>query len=222
MMQTTLTPISFDELLSGSHSELPLTEEIDWLTDLYDMLTDTAEQQQLIDPQHHCSGILLPSAQEPNAATGVEFKMIDEYSLPTTVAASVTMTASAVNHQKHPSHFHLHQQQQRHQHHQQQSAYHQLQQHNHHGPATPPTTQLIHFDNHFPGALPPPSQQPPDSADQDNTASVFEPMLAQVEDILPKQYHHHHQQQQQFLQVPQPPPTATSSMIDTATDPSAR
>ncbi|CAH1731841.1 unnamed protein product [Aphis gossypii] len=207
-MQTTLTSISFDDLLSGSYSEPPLTEEIDWLTDLYTMLTDAAEQQQLSDPQQHSSGILLPSAQEPYTATGVEFKMIDEYGLPTTVATSVTMTASAVYQQQHHSRFNFHQQQQQHQHHQQQPAYHQ---HRH----------------HFPGELLPPYQQPPDSADQGNTASVFEQMLDQVEVILPKQYH---QQQQQSLQVEiataeKPPPTprltATSSMIDTATDPSA-
>lgn len=220
-MQTTLPPISFDELLSSSYSELPLTEEIDWLTDLYAMLTDAVEQQQLNDPQQNCSGILLPSAQEPYPATGIEFKMIDDYGLPTTVATSVTINASAVNKQQHHSHFHLHQQQQQHQHHQQQPAYHQHQQHHHHGPVAPSTTQLIHFDHHFPGELPPPSQQPSDFADQGNIASVFEQTLDQVEVILPKEYH-----QQQSLQVSQPPPTprptATSSMIDTATDPSAR
>lgn len=214
-MQTTLTPISFDELLSSSYSELPLTEEIDWLTDLYTMLTDAAEQQQLSDPQQHSSGILLPSApQEPYAATGVEFKMIDEYGLPTTVATSVTMTASAVYQQQQHSHFHLHQQQQQHQHHQQQPAYHQHQQHQH----------------HFSGALPPQSQQPPNSPDQGSTASMFEQTLDQVEVILPEKYHQQ-QQKQQSLQVeiattekppPTPRPTATSSMIDTATDPSAR
>jgi len=206
-MQTTLTPISFDELLSGSYSEPPLTEEIDWLTDLYTMLTDVAEQQQLSDPQQHSSGILLPSAQEPYTATGVEFKMVDKYGLPTTVATSVTMTASSVYQQQHHSqaHHNLHQQQQQHQNHQQQPAYHQ-----HH--------------HHFPGALPPPSQQPLDSADQGNTTFVFEQMLDQVEVILPKQYH---QQQQQSLQVEiataeNSPPTATSSMIDIATDSSTR
>ncbi|XP_050061086.1 nuclear receptor subfamily 4 group A member 2-like isoform X2 [Aphis gossypii] len=304
--QTTFTPSSFAELLSGSYSELPLNEEIDSLTDVHAALTDAAEQQQpQIDHHHHQqqhhqqqqqqqqqqqndggSGLQLPSFQETYAASGVGFKMDEDYGPPTTAAAAVTMTAATVGYhqQQHHSHLHHHHHQQQHQHHQQQPAHHQLlhqqhhvqqqhqqqqqqqqlnggqqhQQHHHHGPAAPPTTPLIHFDyhfQHFPGALPPPSQQPPDSptADQGVTASVFEPMLDQVQVVMssPKQHHqqhhhhqqqqhqhqqqqqqlvavnhqHHHQQQQQqqqSLQVPQPPqtprPTATSLMIDTATE----
>lgn len=289
VFQTTFTPSSFAELLSGSYSELPLNEEIDSLTDVHVALTDSAEQQQPTIDHHQQqhqqqqqndggSGLQLPSFQETYAASGVGFKMDEDYGPPTTAAAAVTMTAASVGYhqQQHHSHLHHHHQQQ-HQHHQQQPAHHQLlhqqhhvqqqhqqqqqqlnggqqhQQHHHHGPAAPPSTPLIHFDyhfQHFPGALPP-SQQPPDSptADQGVTASVFEPMLDQVQVVMsPKQHHqqhhhhqqqhqhqqqqqqlvavnhqhHHQQQQQQSLQVSQPPPTprptATSLMIDTATE----
>ncbi|CAI6353656.1 unnamed protein product [Macrosiphum euphorbiae] len=294
--QTSFTPSSFAELLSGSYSELPLNEEIDSLTDVHAVLTDAAEQQQPNHQQQHqhngASGLQLPSFQETYAATGagVGFKMEEDYGPPTAAAAAVTMTASAAYHQQHHHpHIHLHQQQQQHHHQQQQQqqqqpqpqqqpVHHQLQhqhhvqqhqqqqhngqqhQHLHHGPPAP-APALIHFNyhfQHFPGALPPPSQQPPDSptADQGGTASVFEPMLDHVQGVMspkrhhPQHHHHHHHQQQQHhhqqqqqqqqqhvvvavshqhhhqqqqsLQVPQPPPTprptATSLMIDTATE----
>ncbi|XP_025200569.1 probable nuclear hormone receptor HR38 isoform X3 [Melanaphis sacchari] len=141
--QTTFTPSSFAELLSGSYSELPLNEEIDSLTDVHAALTDAAEQQLPIHQQQHQqdggSGLQLPSFQETYAATGVGFKMEEDYGPPTTAATAVTMTASSayhphhhsqLNHHQHQHHHHQQQQQQQqqqqHQHHQQQPAHHQL------------------------------------------------------------------------------------------------
>ncbi|VVC42291.1 Nuclear hormone receptor,Nuclear hormone receptor, ligand-binding domain,Zinc finger, nuclear [Cinara cedri] len=225
--QTTFTPSSFAELLSGTYPELPLTEEIDSLSDVQGVLTDEQQQQQqhtILEHQdqhqlhllnQHQNGAmqgLLPSFQETYAATGVGFKMEDDYVSPNTAA----VMAASSNYPQHLHHHHHQHHQQHQQQQQQQHASHHAQQHHHHHhqhhgpPPPPPPLPIIHFDYHFQnfsGALPPDSP----TADHGSIGSTFEPMLDHIVVMTPKQQqqqhavpvnHQHLQHQQSLAQLP--------------------
>lgn len=247
MFQTSFTPSSFAELLSGSYSEVPLNEEIDSLSDVHGVLTDSAEHQHLDhhqQPHQDGSSGLLPSFQETYAAcTGVGFKMDEDYASPASSATTMATSAAAYHHQQHHQqqpqphhldhhhHHHHHQTQLNNHHHNQQQ---QQQYQNRHHELPTPVPSLIHFDyhfQHFPGALPPRSQPPdsPTSAELGGTVSVFEPMLNHVtikhQQQQQQQQQNHHQQHSQVVighhhqQVPLiPPPPAEVLLIDTGTE----
>ncbi|XP_050528247.1 probable nuclear hormone receptor HR38 isoform X2 [Daktulosphaira vitifoliae] len=148
--QSTFTPNTFAELLTGAYSELPLNEELDTLTDVHGVLSDVSGTEDSHSHNADTAAGLLPSFQETYAGSGVGFKMEDEYAnMPQSVAASVYPSPM---HQQHHHHHNNHHHHQPHQlpHHHLQHQQQQLHHHHHHlhgvPPPPPPPPPLVHFD----------------------------------------------------------------------------